>query len=261
MKATHPRLLLPVFAILLAATHRASAQGSITPPSAPTVPIMKTLSQVEPRIPIPGGGAFTITSPGSYYLTGDITTSGPDTGITIGSSNVTLDLSGFTITADAANSGICISFSAQGSIDIRNGALRGGLTGISIGAGANARGIRIDSINVSNCSHFGIYTTAVIKGLTISNCMITSTGGYTGTMDNSAIYAFSGCVVENCTIDTVTGTSATRGFGLNLDTGAIARNNQILNCATGIRVGICQNNLTSSCTVPFGGIVDAGGNH
>jgi len=49
--------------------------GNLNPPAPPTSGTMKTLDQVEPRIPIPASATptdvFTINQPGSYYLTGD----------------------------------------------------------------------------------------------------------------------------------------------------------------------------------------------
>src|SRR5262245_25481316 len=72
----------------------AFAQGALTPPGAPA-PTMKTLAQIEPRTPI-SSAPFTISSPGSYYLTTNVTVSTGDA-ITITVNNVTLDLNGFTI--------------------------------------------------------------------------------------------------------------------------------------------------------------------
>ena len=64
------------------------AQGLLTPPGAPA-PTMKTLDQVEARTPI-SSAPFTISTSGSYYLTGNLTvTSG--TAITIAADQVTLD--------------------------------------------------------------------------------------------------------------------------------------------------------------------------
>ena len=78
------------------------AQGPLTPPGAPA-PTMKTLDQIEPRIAInatntPGDASslFRIAQPGSYYLTGNITGVAGKDGIEIASSNVTIDLMGFT---------------------------------------------------------------------------------------------------------------------------------------------------------------------
>jgi hypothetical protein len=47
------------------------AQGSLTSPGAPA-PTMKTLAQIEPRTPI-SSAPFTISVPGSYYLTTNLT--------------------------------------------------------------------------------------------------------------------------------------------------------------------------------------------
>lgn len=85
-----------------AVASRAGA-GSLTPPGAPS-PTMKTLQQVEPRIPInqataPGdpGSLHVITKPGIYYLEDDIVGVAGKQGIVIDSDNVWIDCRGFAI--------------------------------------------------------------------------------------------------------------------------------------------------------------------
>jgi hypothetical protein len=87
---------LGILGAILCTVQKASAQGPLAPPGAPA-PTMLSLSQVEPRTPITNTTAVTISAPGSYYLTANISvTSG--SAITITASQVTLDLNGFTIT-------------------------------------------------------------------------------------------------------------------------------------------------------------------
>ena len=69
-------------------------QGSLTPPGAPGE-TMKTLAQVEPRTPI-SSLPYTISEPGSYYVTGNLSSTG--SGIVIQASGVTVDLMGFSVT-------------------------------------------------------------------------------------------------------------------------------------------------------------------
>ena len=69
------RTLLPILALVAASGVVGSTfgQGTLTPPGAP-LPTMKTLDQIEARTAIPGGSApYTISAPGSYYLTGNLT--------------------------------------------------------------------------------------------------------------------------------------------------------------------------------------------
>ena len=75
-------------------------QGSLTPPGAPGE-TMKTLAQVEPRTPI-SSLPYTINESGSYYVTGNLSSTG--SGIIIESSGVTVDLMGFSLTGDGTSS-------------------------------------------------------------------------------------------------------------------------------------------------------------
>ena len=107
----------------------AFAQGTLTPPGAPAAG-MKSLAQIEPRTPI-SAAPFTITVPGSYYLTTNLTTT-VSNAIVILTNGVTLDLSGFTLTstvANAANGGTAILLgSGLSDITIGNGHIRSGVT-------------------------------------------------------------------------------------------------------------------------------------
>ena len=107
------------------------AQGSLTPPGAPA-PTMVTLQQIEPRTPI-SSAPFTITTPGSYYLTTNLTVSSGDA-IDINAGNVTLDLNGFTISSTAASAtGYAISLGAGTNVAIYNGQISSGVTNSAAG--------------------------------------------------------------------------------------------------------------------------------
>ena len=112
--------------------------GPLDPPGAPA-PTMKTLQQVEPRTPISqpataAGFPIQINSPGSYYLTENITGVGIVDGIDINADNVTLDLGGFTLSGGGAIGGT-VGFDGISAgvtnLTIRNGVVRDWVTGIS----------------------------------------------------------------------------------------------------------------------------------
>ena len=114
-------VLLSTFNSQLSTAH---AQGLLTPPGAPA-PTMKTLAQIEPRTPI-SSLPYTVSQPGSYYFTTNLTETVIGGGILIISGNVTLDLNGFTlagVNSDKTN-GITISGSLA-NITVRNGSISG----------------------------------------------------------------------------------------------------------------------------------------
>ena len=133
---------------------------------------MKSLDQIEPRTPI-SAVPFTISEPGSYYLTKNVTTT-VSNAIVITVNNVTLDLSGFTISstvASAANGGTAILLAGSLSdISIFNGHIRGGVTndgsGVFSGSGfdsgiysggAPVTNIRVSGVSVVGCLNYGIF--------------------------------------------------------------------------------------------------------
>ena len=86
------KIKLATLALLLLIVHSplstTFSQGALTPPGAPA-PTMKTLAQIEPRMPI-SSLTYIISAPGSYYLTTNLTCiGGSANGINISSSDVT----------------------------------------------------------------------------------------------------------------------------------------------------------------------------
>ena len=89
---------------------------------------------------IAGGGAvgtkitsvpYTITQPGFYFLTGNLTYNGTGNAITVSANNVTLDLMGFSLsyTGSAAQpNGIFMT--GRSNVEIRNGSIIGFWTGV-----------------------------------------------------------------------------------------------------------------------------------
>jgi hypothetical protein len=180
------------------------AQGSLTPPGAPA-PTMKTLQQVEPRVPI-STAPFTITEPGSYYLTTNLTVSGGNA-ITIAATGVTLDLNGFTIASTAPSAtgyGILIN-SGLRNLTILNGFIQGGVTNNGSGvfsgpgfgygiyySGSAPQNLRVSGVSVSGCQYHGIYV-GDGASTTVENCVVLTVGS-TGIIANT----IRGCVALDC---------------------------------------------------------------
>ncbi|MBS0657814.1 MAG: hypothetical protein JSR82_06145 [Verrucomicrobia bacterium] len=115
----------------------ASATQSTAATTQTAVAALQTsVNALETRTPI-SSAPFVINTRGSYYLTGNLSfTSG--NAITINSSQVTLDLNGFTISGvSGCQAGISVAANLV-NVVIRNGFIRGTVTFTSTGAGTGS---------------------------------------------------------------------------------------------------------------------------
>jgi hypothetical protein len=222
------------------------AQGSLTPPGAPA-PTMKSLAQIEPRTAITNTGAVTISQPGSYYLTTNISVSSGDA-ITISTNNVTLDLNGFTISSTqpvaATNSAILLK-GGRTNIAICNGHISSGVvdnngtySGSGFGNGIYyssvvPNNVRVTGVSVSGCLNYGIDLD--FNSTVVEFCNVTTTGGYgiyvRSVSDSTAFDGGSGGILAY-TANNCNGQS-TAGFGIN----AGSANNCEASSSTGIGLG------------------------
>ena len=238
------------------------AQGSLTPPGAPA-PTMKTLAQVEPRVPI-SSAPFTISQPGSYYLTTNLTVSGGDA-ITIATNGVTLDLNGFAIasTANPASGTAVLINAGLRNITILNGNIQGGVTnsgsdvfsGTGFGyeifhSGSVPQNVRVSGVSVSGCRFDGTNVGAD-ESTVVENCVVRTMGGV-GIWANT----IRGCVALDCgstaiygqQVSDSRGQSVGGGYGLSAATTA-------QNCygSSGNSFGLYANTAQNCCGVSSSG--------
>ncbi len=154
--------------------------GPLNPPAGPVTSSYKTLSEVEPRAAVnatntPGDfeALFVISSPGSYYLTGNITAASGKKGIKITANNVTLDLNGFALLGGGVgDDAIYSSFAGTQNLTIRNGIIRDWVKeGID---GYYSSNCRIENVQVDGSTNgYGIITG---KGSVITGCAVRNSG-------------------------------------------------------------------------------------
>jgi hypothetical protein len=129
-------VLILITGVAILGVLASNAFGGPLDPPGPPGPTMKTLQEVEPRTPI-SSVPYTISQPGSYYLTRNLTAPEDTVGIVIDADDVTLDLNGFTLWGDAVgHDGITVPNPSFFVINttIRNGSVRGFRNGISVEA-------------------------------------------------------------------------------------------------------------------------------
>lgn len=195
LRASHCRLF--VVSMMLCSASSAFC-GPLTPPAGVPGPTHKTLTEVEPRIPLNPADApadalasFRVTEPGSYYLTGDLqgfAGPGGPTGIVIEASDVTIDLGGHTLRGGFfTGDGIRIDGAFE-NIAIRNGVVTGwGGRGIDLWGGGGARGAIIEEVHLSANGLDGLRTG---QSATVHKATATGNAG-------SGIRLYSGSIATN----------------------------------------------------------------
>ncbi|HMP77670.1 MAG TPA: right-handed parallel beta-helix repeat-containing protein [Kiritimatiellia bacterium] len=212
----------------------ASAQGPLDPPGSPS-PSMKSLAEIEPRTAITSL-PFTVTNPGSYYLTGSLTLLLTNQhGITIAANNVTIDLGGFALIGPGAGFRNAISQDVfnYSNATVRNGsavnwgpagqraislagsaalveniAVRQSSGGISVGLGSIVRNCRIEN-NVSDSILYGI---VAATGSIVENCTVQNNQTLAGFLTGIQADVVRNCIVRDC-ISAATFTGITVGQG------------------------------------------------
>ena len=231
----------------------AFAQGSLTPPSPPSI-IFKTLQQIEPRTdlqatPAPAGVDsgnanyhFIINQPGSYYLSANLGVTKAN-GIQIDAEGVTLDLNGFEISraSGAGGHGVEIKVTAHRA-SVRNGSLKGfsyGVRSLLVGV-EYARACVFRDLSVSGCTSYGILAgiAAVLQSCRAHNN--SGTAGihayYGSSLDQCTaskntttygIFAEAGSAVSNCTAFSNTGTDGIHAGNTTSLSNCVAYNNSV----------------------------------
>jgi len=213
-----------------------------------------------------GTGAFLISTPGSYRLVRNFTTTDNAHGIVIAASDVTLDLGGHTITGNGVGNAIGITMSGGFS---RGKVFNGTILQFNLGGIVLEGDSIIEDCIVKSCGVAGIYVSANSKvtdcevigttgtgrgiqttsGTVISNCRVNgSTGNGIQTGDNA--------IIENCTL--IGNNTAGNNNGISAGSGSIVRGNKVAStvAASGVSKGIlvgdhCQvldNNVTGTAS-------------
>jgi hypothetical protein len=151
--------LLALIGVIVVLATRSEA-GPLDPPGAPA-------STDAVRVPgTPIAAPTTISVPGHYYLTRNLSVSG-SSALTIDADDVTLDLGGFTISGTDGVSTSGISVLVRERVTIRNGTVRDAATGISA---VNGRKLRLQNVRAhSNLTGLSIGEDAVVE-----DCMVTA---------------------------------------------------------------------------------------
>ena len=125
-------------------------------PTAPPGPTMKTLDELEARMPIkPTDMPITIDNPGSYYLTDSFTANSNTHAVFISADHVTVDLNGYLLDGNSVGADAIYIDAGIKSTTIRNGYIHN-WTGMGIN-GEESERTYLEDVHVSNATNEGVY--------------------------------------------------------------------------------------------------------
>ena len=228
------KVALAVFGVVMVLVAiSALMAGDLNPPGPPTSGTMKTLDEVEPRIPISQADIpKTISESGSYYLTEDVNSSG--TAITVDVNDVTIDLMGYTIKGPDSGTNYGIYMSGRSNVEIRNGTVRDfGYHGIYEGSNISGTGHRVINVRSISNGRGGIELSG--KGHLIKDCTAAENG-------TAGINARSACMVTGNTAHAngITGIMVYQGS-------TVTDNTASMNTVNGIQVDSECNVVDNNC--------------
>ncbi len=149
--------------------------GPLDPPAGPVSSTYKTLDEVEARTAIGGEGTIVISSPGSYYLTSNVTTT--FRGIQIQTTGVTLDLNGFSVVGDNAGStgdiGVLVSAAGDGGTVVITGGMIRDFAGDGISTTDVEVNLVIRDVHIADCRiGINVAGSAEISGCSARDCTV-----------------------------------------------------------------------------------------
>ncbi len=263
--------------------------GPLNPPAGAVAPTGRTTDEIYNKIPTGIDGRIaiaassspvTISAPGSYILTGNVSVAANATGITVSADNVTLDLNGYTVSsAPGATAGIGVILSSNfRRFVLRNGTIHGFNSGVALSVATQTA--IVEDLLIEGCRTYGILaSSADVRSFRIRRCAIVDTGlthtvaAFTGIIAGISLTGV-GHVIEDCTISRVTfgavGSPDLRG--ISLSSGSIG--NVVARCAVSSNVtpavvgkgiifvgsGVYRDNCVTGYTVPYTSGTDGGGN-
>ncbi len=173
---------------------------------------MKTLDEVEPRIPITQADIpLTITQKGSYYFTANLTAAA--TAITVEVNDVTIDLMGYSLTGPGTGTTFGIHMNKRRNVEIKNGTVRSfGRFGIIEqnleGSAHRVINVRVLENGVVELPRSGIRLGG--KGHLVKDCTAAHNYG-------DGIYVDNGCTVTGNTVFNNGESTGDDAYGIRVD--------------------------------------------
>jgi hypothetical protein len=195
---------------------------------------MKTLNEIEPGTPIESltGTAteeYVVDKPGRYFMTASHAIAAGKTGIKITTSDVTLDMRGFTLQGATSVAGVFIGvYATAARVVVENGTVNNFpyVGAYLAGTSSALRNMRADGN--------GLAGLAVADAGIVSHCTATNNGGLLPTYPGIGILAGTTCVIKDNTVINVNGgeSSPVPAAGIRTSYRCVVSGNSVNNVTT-----------------------------